>query len=121
MSLYSCSQPAVRKSCNVARMTLKVIGAGLGRTATFSLKFALEHLGFGPCYHMSEVFAGARRNIGLWLDVVAGRPDWDALFEGFQSTTDYPACSYWRELADHYPDAKVILTVRDPDSWFDSP
>lgn len=101
-------------------MTLKVIGAGLGRTATFSLKFALEHLGLGPCYHMSEVFAGARRNIGLWLDVMAGRPDWDAIFDGFQSTTDYPACSYWRELADHYPDAKVILTVRDPDSWFDS-
>ena len=101
-------------------MPLKVIGAGFGRTATLSLKFALEHLGLGPCYHMSEVFAGARRNIPLWLDVVHGKPDWDAIFEGYQSTTDYPACSYWRELADHYPDAKLILTVRDPDSWFDS-
>ncbi len=101
-------------------MALKVIGAGLGRTATFSLKFALEHIGFGPCYHMSEVFAGSRRNIPLWLDVVAGRPDWDEVFAGFQATTDYPACSYWRELADRYTDAKVILTVRDPDSWFDS-
>lgn len=101
-------------------MALKVIGAGLGRTATFSMKFALEHLGFGPCYHMSEVLAGARRNVPLWLDAVAGTPDWDAIFDGFQSTTDYPACSYWRELADHYPEAKVVLTVRDPDSWFDS-
>jgi hypothetical protein len=101
-------------------MALKVIGAGLGRTATFSLKFALEHLGFGPCYHMSEVFAGARRNVPLWLDAIDGRPDWDAVFDGFASTTDYPACNYWRELAEHYPDAKVILTVRDPDSWFDS-
>ena len=101
-------------------MTLRVIGAGLGRTATFSMKFALEHLGLGPCYHMSEVFAGARRNVPLWLDVVAGRPDWDAVFDGFPSTTDYPACTYWRELADHYPDAKVLLTVRDADSWFDS-
>lgn len=101
-------------------MALKVIGAGLGRTATFSLKFALEHLGLGPCYHMSEVLAGARRNVGLWLDVVGGKPDWDAVFDGFQSTTDYPACSYWRELADYYPDAKVILTVRDADSWFES-
>ena len=57
-------------------MALKVIGAGLGRTATFSLKFALEHLGFGPCYHMAEVFAGGRRNVPLWLDVVRGKPDW---------------------------------------------
>ena len=101
-------------------MALAVIGAGLGRTATFSLKFALEHLGFGPCYHMSEVFAGARRNVPLWLDAIDGRPDWDEIFEGFHSTTDYPACTYWRELAEHYPRAKVILTVRDPDTWFDS-
>jgi hypothetical protein len=101
-------------------MALKVIGAGLGRTATFSMKFALEHLGFGPCYHMSEVLAGARRNVPLWVDVVNGNFDWDSIFDGFESTTDYPACSYWRELADYYPDAKVVLTVRDPDSWFDS-
>jgi hypothetical protein len=101
-------------------MGLKVIGAGLGRTATFSLKFALEHIGLGPCYHMSEVFAGARRNVPLWLDVIQGKPDWDAIFDGYQSTTDYPACSYWRELAGYYPEAKVILTVRDPESWFES-
>ncbi len=101
-------------------MALAVIGAGLGRTATFSLKFALEHLGLGPCYHMSEVFAGSRRNVPLWLDAIDGQPDWDAIFAGFRSTTDYPACNYWRELAAHYPDAKVVLTVRDPDSWFDS-
>ena len=101
-------------------MALKVIGAGLGRTATFSTKFALEHLGFGPCYHMSEVLAGARRNIPLWVDVVNGKPDWDRVFYGYQSTTDYPACSYWRELAEYYPHAKVVLTVRDAGSWFDS-
>jgi len=101
-------------------MALKVIGAGLGRTATFSLKFALEHIGLGPCYHMSEVFAGARRNVPLWLDVVRGEPDWNAIFEGYQSTTDYPACTYWRELAEYYPEAKVILSVRDADSWFES-
>ena len=101
-------------------MPLKVIGAGLGRTATLSVKFALEHLGLGPCYHMTEVFAGARRNIHLWLDVVNGKPDWDTIFAGYQSTTDYPACSYWRELADYYPDAKVVLTVRDAASWFES-
>src|SRR5512134_1982263 len=101
-------------------MALQVIGAGLGRTATLSLKFALEHLGFGPCYHMAEVFAGARRNIPLWLDVVQGKPSWNAVFEGYKSTTDYPACTYWRELAAFYPEAKVVLTTRDPDSWFES-
>lgn len=101
-------------------MGLKVIGAGLGRTATFSLKFALEHLELGPCYHMSEVFAGARRNLPLWLDVVAGKPDWDTVFDGYTSTTDYPACTYWRELAEFYPQAKVVLTLRDADSWFES-
>ena len=101
-------------------MALKVIGAGLGRTATLSLKFALEHLGVGPCYHMSEVFAAGRRNVPLWLDVVRGKPDWETVFAGFQSTTDYPACTYWRELAAFYPHAKVILTVRDAGTWFDS-
>jgi hypothetical protein len=101
-------------------MPLNVIGAGLGRTATFSMKFALEHLGLGPCYHMSEVLAGARRNIALWLDAIDGKPDWDTIFDGFQSTTDYPACTYWRELANHYPEAKMVLTVRDADNWFDS-
>ncbi len=101
-------------------MALKVIGAGLGRTATFSTKFALEHLGLGPCYHMSEVLAGARRHIPLWLDVIAGQPDWDSIFDGFQATMDYPACTYWRELAEYYPEAKIVLTVREPDSWFES-
>ncbi len=55
-----------------------------------------------------------------WLDVLAGQPDWDAVFDGFQATVDTPACNYWRELAAYYPDAKVVLTVHDPDSWFDS-
>jgi hypothetical protein len=101
-------------------MALKVIGAGLGRTATFTMKFALEHLGFGPCFHMSENFANARRMMPLWIDAVEGRPDWDAIFDGYLATTDYPACTYWRELAAHFPDAKLILTTRDPDSWFES-
>jgi hypothetical protein len=101
-------------------MALEVIGAGFSRTATFSLKFALEHLGFGPCHHFAEVFAGGQRKVSQWLDVVAGRPDWDAVFDGFTATVDTPACNYWRQLADYYPGAKVVLTVRDPDSWFDS-
>lgn len=101
-------------------MTLEVIGVGLGRNGTLSLKFALEHLGFGPCCHMTEVFADGRRLIPLWMDAADGNPDWEAIFTGFRSTCDYPSATFWREIADHYPNAKVILTTRDPDRWFDS-
>lgn len=99
---------------------MKVIGAGLGRTGTLSLKFALEHIGLGPCYHMVEFFAHLPRHLPLWLDAVDGGPDWAAIFEGYASTVDYPGCTYWRELIAQWPEAKVILTVRDPDSWFES-
>ena len=101
-------------------MALDVIAAGLGRNATFSMKFALEKLGFGPCHHMSEVFADGRRQIPLWIEASRGDPDWDAIFANFRSTSDYPSATYWRELAAHYPAAKVVLTTRDPDSWFES-
>ena len=101
-------------------MALAVIGAGFSRTATFSLKFALEHLGFGPCHHFSEIFAGGERKVSQWLDVIHGQPDWESVFDGFRSTVDTPACNYWRELAAHYPAAKVVLTVREADSWFES-
>lgn len=99
---------------------LKVIGAGFGRTGTASLKAALDRLGLGPCYHMSTIIAEPRR-VRQWLDVGEGRAsDWDGLFGGFHSAIDWPAASYWRELAAHYPDAKVILTVRDPERWYES-
>ncbi len=95
---------------------MKVIGAGLGRTGTMSLKFALEHLGFGPCYHMIEFMAHIPEHLPLWQGVIEGRPDWDAVFDGYVSTVDYPGCTYWRELVAKWPEAKVILTLRDPDS-----
>jgi hypothetical protein len=101
-------------------MALKVIGAGLGRTGTLSLKLALEHIGFGPCYHMSEMLAGIRRNVPLWIEAAKSNPDWDAIFAGYQSTTDYPGCMFWRQISAHYPDAKIVLTTRDPDKWFES-
>ena len=100
-------------------MTLKVIGAGLGRTGTASLKVALEQLLGGRCYHMSECF-GNPANPPLWLEAAHGRPDWDAIFKDYVATVDYPACGFWRQLADRYPEAKVLLTVRDPDRWFES-
>jgi hypothetical protein len=100
-------------------MTLKVIGAGLGRTGTASLKVALEQLLGGRCYHMSECF-GNPANPPLWLAAAHGRPDWETIFKDYVATVDYPACGFWRQLADHYPEAKVLLTVRDPDKWFES-
>jgi hypothetical protein len=101
-------------------MALKVIGAGFGRTGTMSLKAALERLGFGPCYHMVECFPRGPEHWRLWTEAAAGNPDWEAIFDGFTATVDFPACTSYRALADHYPEAKVILSVRDPASWFDS-
>lgn len=101
-------------------MALRIIGAGLGRTGTLSLKYALEYLGFDPCYHMAEVLSEGPTRIPQWTEVVNGRPDWSAIFDGYSATVDYPGCYYWRELADAHPDAKIILSLRDPESWFRS-
>ena len=100
-------------------MTLKVIGAGFGRIATASLKYALETLLEAPCYHMSEVL-GKAGHVDRWLDAAAGRPDWDAIFDGYAATVDFPASNYWRELAEAYPNAKILLSLRDPERWFQS-
>lgn len=100
-------------------MALEVIGAGPGRTGTKSLQTALTMLGLGPCHHMVEVFAHPR-SMSLWIEAGAGRPDWDAIFADYRSMVDYPGAVYWRELAAYYPVAKVLLSVRDPDQWFDS-
>ena len=100
-------------------MALRIIGAGLGRTGTMSMKLALEQLGLGRCYHMAELIADLSR-LPQWLRAADGAPDWEAVFAGFTASVDYPGCTYWRELAAFYPDAKVLLTVRDADDWFDS-
>ena len=101
-------------------MTLSVIGAGLGRTGTLSLKLALEQLGFGRCYHMYEVL-NRPDDDHVWLAATRGEVvDWDALFDGFGAAVDWPVAAFWRELADHYPEARFVLTVRDPRSWHES-
>jgi hypothetical protein len=100
-------------------LTIDVVGPGFGRTGTTSGKAALELLGFGPCYHMQEVYE--RAHIEAWEAVIAGAPlDCDRMFAGFRSTLDWPACSYWKEIKRANPMAKVLLTRRDPDAWFDS-
>lgn len=102
-------------------MSLKIVGAGYGRTGTNSLKLALEQLGFGPCHHMFEVRDDFERQVVFWEDALAGKAmDWDEVYAGFQSQVDWPGAHYWREVAEHFPDAKVLLSVREPYGWFDS-
>ncbi len=101
-------------------MGLSVIGAGYGRTGTLSLKFALELLGYNKCHHMIEVI----NNPGeaeKWLAAIGSHSvNWDALLSGYQATIDWPACHFYQELADYYPGAKVLLSVRNPEDWFES-
>lgn len=98
---------------------MKVLGVGFGRTGTASLKQALELLGLGPCFNMQTVLDEPQR-AEHWLAAAAGRVGWDEVFAGFQSTVDWPGAAFWRELVGHWPDAKVILTVRDPEQWCES-
>ena len=99
---------------------LKVVGAGVGRTGTHSLKIALETLLGGTCHHMIEVFAHPDE-VPVWTDAIDGRPvDWGKLMEGYTAQVDWPGASFWPELAAANPDALVILSTREPDSWFTS-
>lgn len=106
---------------------MQIIGAGFGRTGTLSLQAALEKLGYTPCEHMTGLVQDPDR-ARLWEGVVAshergevlGRSEWDRIFSGYGATVDWPGCSFYRELMETYPEAKVILTVRDPNSWYES-
>lgn len=101
-------------------MSLSIIGAGFGRTRTLSLKYALEQLGVGPCYHMTTIFPDPEAP-ALWERAFDHQSvDWDQIFKGYGATVDFPGCYFYRELAEHYPQAKVILTLREADAWFDS-
>lgn len=101
-------------------MALRVVGAGVGRTGTASLKFALERLLGAPCYHMLEVFQHPG-HADVWRRASLGEAlDWDALFEGFVAAVDWPAGSFWPELSRHYPQALVLLSLRDPEKWWNS-
>ena len=95
---------------------MKVIGAGLPRTGTLSQKVALEMLGFGPCYHMVNVLTNLPL-AGQWEQAMDGEADWDEIFGEHESTVDWPGAFFYRELADAYPDAKIVLSTRDPEAW----
>ncbi|HYV95444.1 MAG TPA: sulfotransferase [Chitinophagales bacterium] len=101
-------------------MSLKVIGAGWGRTGTESLKKALEILDFGKCYHAFELMKHPQ-DIVYWEKLHHGeKPDYEKLFDGYQSSVDFPACIFYKQFLEKYPDAKVILSVRDKDKWYES-
>ena len=101
-------------------MTLKVIGLGMGRTGTLSLKLALEKLGYGPCYHMEDLIRQPE-NIIYWEEIKKwGTTDWGKLFGSYQSAVDFPVIACYQQLLEKYPDAKIILTVRDENAWYES-
>lgn len=102
-------------------MALDIIGAGFGRTGTDSLREALTTLGFGPCHHMHEIRDNPEK-AQPWHDYFCGGAplDLDLLFEGYRSQVDWPGAHLWRESAERYPEAKVILSIRDPEAWWNS-
>jgi Sulfotransferase domain len=95
---------------------MQVIGAGLPRTGTLTQKLALEQLGFDPCYHWVNLIADLDQ-VQLWSRALDGESIWDEVFDGFQATVDWPGAYFFAEIADHYPEAKVLLSVRDGASW----
>jgi hypothetical protein len=99
---------------------LRVVGAGVGRTGTHSLKLALEQLLDAPCHHMIEIL-GDPDQIPSWIDAVNGREvDWSRMLARYGAIVDWPGASFWRELSRAYPDALVLLSVRDPEEWYRS-
>jgi hypothetical protein len=101
-------------------MSIQVIGAGVGRTGTYSLKLAINRLGLGPCHHMEAVLHDMPVQVPLWSAAAAGQPDWPAIYRGFNSAVDWPTAGFFRELAKAYPSAKFVLTHREPEKWADS-
>jgi hypothetical protein len=96
---------------------MRVIGAGLPRTGTLTQKLALEQLGMGPCYHWVDVLADLDREVELWNRALDGQAPWEQVFEGSRSTVDWPGGYFYRELMEAHPEAKVLLSVRDPRKW----
>jgi len=101
-------------------MSLKVIGTGLGRTGTYSLKLAIEQLGVGKCYHMVELFQQPERLKYFKKAEKGEEVNWNELFNGYKAAVDYPVARYYKQITEFYPEAKVIHTLRDPEEWYES-
>jgi len=101
-------------------MELNVIGIGLGRTGTYSLKTALEQLQLGPCHHMERVAQNMPIQLPLWNELLNKPTNFEAVYEGMQSAVDWPTAAFYRELYAAYPNARFILTHRSKESWAES-
>lgn len=100
---------------------MKVIGCGFGRTGSMSMKIALEQLGVGPCHHMDEVIANPAEQLPYWLAASKGEKiNWNDALKGYESCVDWPTAAYWPVLAKHFPEAKILLTTRSAESWYNS-
>lgn len=99
---------------------MRVIGAGLPRTATTTQAIAFEKLGFAPCYHMRDLLMDMETGLDQWEAVTRGEPDWETIFGDAQSSCDWPSARCYKEVFEHYPDSKVVLSVREPESWIRS-
>lgn len=99
---------------------MRVIGAGLPRTATTTQAIAFEMLGFGHCYHMRDLMMDFEAGLTLWEAVAEGKPDWEAILGDAQSCCDWPTARYYKEISEHYPESKVVLSVREPEGWIRS-
>jgi len=101
-------------------MAMHVIGTGVGRTGTYSLKLAINRLGLGPCHHMEEVLHNMSVHVPLWSAAAAGEPDWAQIYDGYKSAVDWPTAGFFLKLVKEFPLAKFVLTQRDPENWADS-
>lgn len=101
-------------------MSLKVIGTGLGRTGTYSLKLAIEQLGVGKCYHMVELFQQPERLKYFKKAEKGEKVNWNELFDGYKAAVDYPVARFYKQITEFYPEAKVIHTLREPEEWYES-
>jgi hypothetical protein len=102
-------------------VSLRVIGPGVGRTGTYSLKLALERLLGGRCHHMAEVLADPERELPLWAPVLGGKAvDWDAVFAGYVAQVDFPGAAFWQQISAAFPDALVVLSTRPAEDWYRS-
>jgi hypothetical protein len=99
---------------------MKLIGAGFGRSGTMSIKSALEQLGYGPCYHM-KITLKRYHHMRFFMRASAGKEvEWRKFFRRYNSVVDWPTCAFYKELMNEFPDARVLLNVRDPESWYES-
>jgi hypothetical protein len=102
-------------------VTLRVVGPGVGRTGTYSLKLALERLLDDPCHHMAEILADPERHLPRWAPVLRGEnADWNAVFAGYVAQVDFPGAAFWREICAAFPDALVVLSTRPAEAWYRS-